>query len=364
MSIMSWRRGVEVIPWAVIVIAVVADLVTPTDVSSAPLLAAAPVSAAPLTRTRTIVGVGVVAMIVHAFLAVIDHTFGWRLGIGNQVTLAAVTVLAVALHRMMRRREEGALRAQRVAEVAQKAVLPTPPARIGRLEIAASYIAAEDEALIGGDFYAVRETGHGTRAMIGDVRGKGMAAVQAASVMVGAFQSYADYARDMTELAAWLDRHLEREGERRAGLEQAEGFTTALFVEFDSASQTVSLLNRGHPSPLLLDHRGRVQPLGPSQEAPPLGMTTLGVVPAPIDRFRFPPGSTLLCITDGVTEARDPAGRFYQPEQRLAHLTHRLLEPRQLLRVLAEDVERHSHGRPKDDQGILAITHMRPSHPA
>lgn len=93
-------------------------------------------------------------------------------------------------------------------------------------------------------------------------------------------------------------------------------------------------------------------------------MTTLGVVPAPIDRFRFPPGSTLLCITDGVTEARDPAGRFYQPEQRLAHLTQRLLEPRQLLRVLAEDVERHSHGRPRDDQGILAITHLRPSHPA
>ncbi|WP_326696385.1 serine/threonine-protein phosphatase [Streptomyces sp. NBC_01754] len=358
---MSWRRGVEVIPWAVIVIAVVIDLATPTDISSAPLLAAAPVTAAPLSRTRTIIGVGLVAMIVHAFLAAIDHTFGWQLGIANQLTLAAVTVLAVGLHRMLRHREEGARRAQRVAEVAQKAVLPAPPPRIGALEIAASYIAAEDEALIGGDFYAVRDTARGTRAMIGDVRGKGMAAVQAASVMVGAFHSYADYAEDMTQLAGWLDRHLEREGERRAGLEQAEGFTTALLVEFDPGSQTVALLNRGHPAPLLLDHTGRVRPLDPSQEAPPLGMTTLGVVPAPIDRFSFPPGSTLLCITDGVTEARNPAGRFYQPEQRLALLTRRPLDPAQLLRDLAEDVERHSHGRPRDDQGILAVTHVKPS---
>ncbi|MYX73511.1 PP2C family protein-serine/threonine phosphatase [Streptomyces sp. SID3915] len=357
---MSWRRGVEMIPWAIIVIAVVADLATPTDVSTAPLLAAAPVTAAPLSRTRTIVGVGLAAMVVHVFLAGVDHTFGWRLGIANQLTLAAVTVLAVGLHRMLRRREEGARRAERVAEVAQKAVLPTPPARIGALEIAASYIAAEDEALIGGDFYAVRETARGTRAILGDVRGKGMAAVQAASVMVGAFHSYADYAEDVTELAGWLDRHLEREGERRAGLEQSEGFTTALLVEFDPVTHTVALLNRGHPAPLLLDRTGRVRSLDPSQEAPPLGITVLGVVPAPIDRFAFPPGSTLLCITDGVTEARDPLGRFYQPEQRLSLLARRPSGPAELLRLLAEDVERHSHGRPKDDQGILAITHVAP----
>ena len=44
-------------------------------------------------------------------------------------------------------------RALRVAAIAQGAVLPRPPPRLGDLHIPARYVPAEDEAMIGGDLY-------------------------------------------------------------------------------------------------------------------------------------------------------------------------------------------------------------------
>ena len=68
-----------------------------------------------------------------------------------------------------------------MAAVAQRAVLPTPPARLGDLHIDARYVPAESEALIGGDLYVVQSTPYGIRVMVGDVRGKGLGAVSAVS---------------------------------------------------------------------------------------------------------------------------------------------------------------------------------------
>lgn len=161
------------IPVGLIVLAVVVDLVTPHDVTSAPLLMAAPVAAAPLCGVRGIIGVGITAMVVHAFLARVDGTFGWRAGVANQITLAAVTALAVLIHRALRRQDARARRAQHVAAVAQRAVLPRPPTRLGDLHIDARYVPAESEALIGGDLYVVQSTPYGIRVMVGDVRGRG-----------------------------------------------------------------------------------------------------------------------------------------------------------------------------------------------
>lgn len=200
------------IPVGLIVLAVVVDLVTPQDVTSAPLLIAAPVAAAPLCGVRAIIGVGVTAMVVHAFLARVDGTFGWRAGVANQITLAAVTALAVLIHRTLRRGHDRARRAQQVAAVAQRAVLPRPPSRLGDLHIDARYVPAESEALIGGDLYVVQSTPYGIRVMVGDVRGKGLGAVSAVSADLGAFRYAADEAEDLPQLVARLERALLREG--------------------------------------------------------------------------------------------------------------------------------------------------------
>ncbi|MEU5168076.1 PP2C family protein-serine/threonine phosphatase [Streptomyces mutomycini] len=353
------------IPVGLIVLAALLDLVTPHHVTSAPLLMTAPVAAAPLFGVRGIIGVGLTAMVVHAFLTRLDGTFGWRASVANQITLAAVTALAVLIHRTLRRQDARARRAQHVAAVAQRAVLPRPPSRLGNLHIDARYVPAESEALIGGDLYVVQSTPYGIRVMVGDVRGKGLGAVSAVSADLGAFRYAADEAEDLPQLVTRLERALLREGGRRGGQQQEEGFTTALIAEFSLDLETVRLVNRGHPPPVLIDAQGRAVLLEASEEAPPLGMSDLGVWSSPVDSFPFPAGSTLLCYTDGVTESRDAAGGFYDPVSRLPLVLGGWarpggrLAPGQILDMLIQDVRRHGGGRPQDDQAMLALHRAR-----
>lgn len=349
------------IPAGVIVLAVVVDLVTPTEVTSAPLIMAAPVAAAPLLTLRGIVLTGLVSMAVHAGLAWVDGTFGWHRGLANQLTLVAVTLLAVFIHRTIDRQEGRTRRALRVAAIAQGAVLPRPPDRLGDLQIAARYVPAEDEAMIGGDLYLVQETPYGTRVLVGDVRGKGLGAVGAVCVDLGAFRYAADQAENLAELVRSLEEALLREGGRRGGLEQEEGFTTALIAEFAPDLGVVRIVNRGHPPPLLLGAEGGATLLEPSEEAPPLAVGALGPWPAPVDTFPFPPGATLLCYTDGVTESRDTEGVFYDAAVRVPLLLRRRARsgeettPAHVLDLLIRDVRRHTGGRPQDDQALLAL---------
>ncbi len=354
-------RRVKWIPAGIVVLGVVLDLVTPAGVTSAPLLMAAPVAAAPLLAPPGIIAIGALAMAVHAGLARFDGTFGWQRGVANQLTLLAVTVLAVLINRALEGRDARTRRAREIAAVAQSAVLPRPPSRIGELRIAARYVPAEDEAVIGGDLYVVQDTPHGVRVMVGDVRGKGLGAVSAVCADLGAFRYAADEAEDLPGLVAALERALLREGARRGGQEQEEGFTTALIAEFADGLDAVRVVNRGHPPPVLLDAEGRAALLEPSEESPPLGMSALGAWSSPVDTFPFPPGATLVCYTDGVTEARDESGVFYDAAARLPRLVRHQAQagapatPAQLLQLLIEDVGHHTGGRVQDDQALLAL---------
>lgn len=68
----------------------------------------------------------------------------------------------------------------------------------------------------------------------------------------------------------------------------------------------------------------------------------------------FPPGPTLLLYTDGLTEARNRAGDFYDPA---AGLTGRDVPgPDALLDTLLTEANRHARGRIDDDMALLAVT--------
>ncbi|MBO8202326.1 serine/threonine-protein phosphatase [Streptomyces smyrnaeus] len=358
-----WRRIYRWVPVGVLVLAVGLDLLARQWVSTAPLLAVAPVVAAPVLEPLTIIAVGVAAMAAHAALAYSEGTFGPQSGIGTQLTLVAITALAVGLNRTLRSHHATADKARHAAQVAQQAVLPTPPERTGGLEVAARYVPADETALIGGDLYVVQETPYGVRAMIGDVRGKGLSAIAVVSADIGAFRYAADHCVDLPTVVETLEETLVREGERQGGLEQTEGFTTALLVEFTRDLEQIRLVNRGHPAPLLLDPAGHARLLEPGQEAPPLGITTLGSWVSPVETYELPPGGTLLCFTDGVTEARDRSGTFYDPADRISRMldayrrnTGYPADPQTVLDFLVTDVHRHSAGPAQDDQALLALT--------
>jgi serine phosphatase RsbU (regulator of sigma subunit) len=215
------------------------------------------------------------------------------------VVIAAAIAAAVGAIRQRQVARFAAL--SRLASVAQKAILGPLGPRVGDLPLAARYVSASAEADIGGDLYEAVDTTYGVRLLIGDVRGKGLDAVRLASVVLGSYRHVAYERADLRAILADLDRAVARS----VGLED---FVTAALVE--ERGGTLTVLNCGHPAPLLM-RQGRVIPLAPPAPAPPLGFMPMA---RPLVQ-RLEPGDRILLYTDGLAEARRD-GEFFPIEDR------------------------------------------------
>ena len=202
-----------------------------------------------------------------------------------------------------------------VAEAAQRAVLRPLPEQLGPLKLGVVYLAAAAEARVGGDLYEVTHTeAHGIRLIIGDVRGKGLGAVEVAADIIGRFREVAHGVGTLNEVAYRLDAGLSR----RWG--QYEEFVTALLAEIDPDRGRLTILNCGHPPPLLISPEDGVIVLEVRAPAPPLGLITLGSDAGAKQVYAFKPNDQLLLYTDGVTEARDASREFYPLDERVKAL--------------------------------------------
>lgn len=348
------RRFIRALPPLVILGGVVFDLSTPPAYTAAPMFSAAPLIAAPFFSMLTTLLTGIAAIVAGVGLHLYNSTVSEVPSLTETFTVATVAALALLINRVVLRSGERLASARVIAATAQKAVLPTPAERIGGLQVAARYEAAQADAFIGGDLFAVQDTPHGVRLVVGDVRGKGLDAVEAVAIVIGAFREAAEQEATLEGVAQRLERALAREGMRRSSLDAFEGFTTAVLAEIPRVDGRVRVLNRGHPEPLLLHADGALELLVPSEPALPLGMGELAVWPDRADESPYPPGATLLFYTDGLSEARDSEGVFYDPAERLSG---RIFPgPEELLDALVDDVRRYTGGGSTDDMALLAVS--------
>ena len=225
-----------------------------------------------------------------------------------------------------------------VAEAAQRAILTDVPPRIGAVALGATYRSSAAEATVGGDFFEAIPRADGVRLLIGDVRGKGLAAVRTASLVLGAARAAADDLETIAEVAADIDRRLRRHL-------TDEDFVTACFVEI-AADGTYTVVSAGHPAPLLVS-RGELRevPVAPS---PPLG---LGAAPV-ATTGRLEPGDRILLYTDGLTEARTVAGDFLSVERVVRPLLGMRLND--ALATILETLRTESRAL-DDDLALLAV---------
>ncbi|MEX2982345.1 PP2C family protein-serine/threonine phosphatase [Streptomyces sp. C36] len=331
------------------------DYSTSPHFSAEAFYTAAPMTAAALLSLRATILAGLGACAADAALLIHFGFLGDSGGRSELAAVATVSALAVVVNRLMYYSDLRLQSARRVALAVQRAILPEPPAAIGVLRIAVRYQSAVKDAQIGGDLYGVQDTPYGMRCVVGDVRGKGMEAVKAVDVALGAFREAADEEATLAGIAARLERALIREAERRSGFERTEGFVTGVLAEIPPTGDELRLINRGHPAPLLL-HGGTVRTADPPEPALPLALALAepGTGEDRVHAVPFPPGTTLLLYTDGLTEARDGEGVFYDPVARLSGRD--LPDPDALLDTLLHDVDRHTDGRITDDMALLAVT--------
>jgi len=180
-----------------------------------------------------------------------------------------------------------------VASAFQRAALPSRLPLIAGLTFDAVYEPAQDEGLIGGDWYdALRLPDGRVVVSIGDVSGNGLSAavrmVSLREVIRGSAQSHADPvaaldAADKTQKTAAPDM-----------------LATAFVGVIDPIERTFSYASAGHPPPLLRSARGDISEL----DAPdlPLGLRVHGETsPRVID---IEDDMMVVLYTDGVVEAR------------------------------------------------------------
>jgi len=307
------------------------------------LLAAVPFLAAVFAFWQTVLVIGVLATVVGMVFVGADDPQGMA-GLVNIVGIMLATGIASAVATIRQRQADRIAELQQLAAVAQQAVLRPVGPQVGALAVAGRYISATAAADIGGDLYEALDTPYGVRIIIGDVRGKGLDAVRLASIVLGSYRHVAYERADLKTMVADLDRAVARSvGD--------EDFVTCALVE--ERGGTLTIVNCGHPAPLLL-RRGQVIPLEPPAPAPPLGF--MPEVKVRVERLE--PGDRLLLFTDGLGEARRE-GEFFPTADRAWRLLGHGTVGDGLASLEAALID-WVHGRLEDDIALVLLEYAGP----
>lgn len=239
-------------------------------------------------------------------------------------------------------------RLQRAIELAREVLanlLPKDPMGIPGFDIAGLSLPAESAA---GDYYDFVPCPDGRVGLvIGDVTGHG---IGPAMVMTGARSAlrilFENAALDEAAILARLNERLVEDlGDGR--------FMSLLVGRLDVARRVVTWANAGQNPPIVLRADGTTQTLGGADLA--LGIEP-GVAYQRRPSLQLQSGDLLLWLTDGLVEARNPAGEEFG-EARVVELlrAHRSLPARHLVAKLRAAIVAHAGREQQDDDVTLLV---------
>ena len=253
--------------------------------------------------------------------------------------------LAIRVDRMFRRRAD-------TADALHASLQPRKRPDIPGVQIAATYLAATEDADVGGDFYDVYRTPDGWGLAVGDVSGKGdeVAAVTAAARH--AIRVLARRCADPGEVLAGANEIVLAEELALDG-----GFVTAnvAHLAWQEESLRVVLGSAGHPPAVLLRSDGRV--LMTSGGGLPLGLFP-DSEPA-TQELALDDGDILFFYTDGVAQARGPDNTYFQDRltDELAALAGR--EPDEVVALMRRAMNDFTGEHYVDDVTMLVMRASR-----
>jgi len=258
----------------------------------------------PLTEPIVIFGGLVIVLLV------INENAGEIIAPGVNIepigVLVFVVCLGYAVARSVFRAEADFISVQRELETARQIQASLLPQRLPKslgLDVAVRYVPM---AAVAGDIYDFIEIGPTSLGiLVADVMGHGIPAAMVASMVKLAFSvqtaSVRDPAAVLTAMNQILCRHLER------------SYVTAVYAVLDTEARRVTVANAGHPPPLI-QRRGEAGSRAETEHGVILGFlpdaryTNTYVEP-------FGVGDRILLYSDGVLEARNAAGEFFDSER-------------------------------------------------
>src|SRR5438874_5416302 len=155
---------------------------------------------------------------------------------------------------------------------------------------------------IGGDFFDAVNTEDGLAVVLADVSGKGVSAALLASTLQGMIYSHLIARMPLTEIVAAVNRFFTH---KHIG----EKYATVIIARIRQDGE-LEYVNCGHVPPLLVCNHEIIRP---SHGNLPVGLLADAVYES--DRYNLHPGDRLVLVTDGVTEAENLSGDFFDNER-------------------------------------------------
>jgi serine phosphatase RsbU (regulator of sigma subunit) len=155
---------------------------------------------------------------------------------------------------------------------------------------------------IGGDFFDVVQTEEGLSVVLADVSGKGVSAAVLASTLQGMVYAHLMAHMPLPEIVAAVNRFFIQK-------HLGEKYATVILVRLGKGGE-LEYVNCGHVPPLLVS--------GTQVERPEHGNLPVGLLADATyesDRRQLKPGDRFIMVTDGVTEAENARGDFFDNER-------------------------------------------------
>ncbi|MGH9646461.1 MAG: PP2C family protein-serine/threonine phosphatase, partial [Bryobacteraceae bacterium] len=189
----------------------------------------------------------------------------------------------------------------KVASEIQRGLAPVSLPTEGWFRAAGSSWASNE---VGGDYFDVRQVSADVwAAVVADVSGKGVSSALLASLLQGAFLMASGDFAEIEPTMSHLNRFL---------LERARGekYATVFYCMVNSEG-LLSYANAGHCAPFLVSSDGRLRKLHTS--GMPVGM--LEEAQFQVVQMQLESGDKLVIYSDGLTEAENAAGEFFDTER-------------------------------------------------
>ncbi len=268
---------------------------------------------------------------------------------GDQKLVTAIASqigAAIQNARLVRRSldQQRLLQEMELAHDLQMKLLPDATHVAPEARVAARVIPAED---VGGDFYNLyRLAGGRTGVLIGDVSGHGYQAALIMALTMSASAIHAQGTDDPSEMMRRLTMSVREE------LSTTEMFVAALYAVVDHKNGELRYANMGHPHAFVIRRDGTVERLHAG--SPPLGM-----VDDPAASASLPwdvAGDILLLFTDGITDARNEAGKRLDEQPVLdIVIAHRDEAPSQVAARVFAMLDDYSGDVPRRDDLTLVV---------
>lgn len=233
----------------------------------------------------------------------------------------------------------------KMAQIVQETIIPKIFPESELLDFNGRYLPMDE---LGGDYYDVfRISDAKFGVVIADVSGHGVAAALVTIMAKMSFGVHSREERPPGDVVSQVNKELWN------SIGEVDKYLTAFYGVVDIENNVLQYCNAGHNDIAILDRSGNIRTLASNG-------TVIGIdesLEYRTDTEKLEIGDRIILYTDGITEARNPAGDFLG-EEKFHDLLKRYSDrhSRDMINSILADVEDFCQGAPVEDDRTILIT--------